>query len=226
MAEFDPPRELDRQEERQRLPGARHGEEREARSRSTATTRTVGAEPARGTPTRSRRRRPAARWFSTRSSRSRPSIDSDADLPPLLPRGHLRLVRDEHRRRATPSPAPPRWDERWTHNITIYPLPHQPVIKDLVSDLTTCSTRSTTSVEPWLKSDDSGAAREASGCSPPSRPREARRRCTSASCARAARRAARATGGTPIEFLGPAALLAILPLAGRQPRRRDPEAPR
>jgi len=33
-------------------------------------------------------------------------------------------------------------------DITIYPLPHQPVVKDLVSDLTNYA-----SVEPWIKSD-------------------------------------------------------------------------
>ncbi len=33
-------------------------------------------------------------------------IDSTLDLPPLLPRGRLRLLRDEHRRASTRSPAP------------------------------------------------------------------------------------------------------------------------
>ncbi len=37
-------------------------------------------------------------------------------------------------------------------DITIYPLPHQPVIKDLVSDLTNFYAQYA-SIEPWLKSD-------------------------------------------------------------------------
>ncbi len=32
----------------------------------------------------------------------------DADLPPVVPRGNLRVLRDEHRRHATRSPAPKR----------------------------------------------------------------------------------------------------------------------
>jgi len=37
-------------------------------------------------------------------------------------------------------------------DITIYPLPHQPIIKDLVSDLTNFYAQYA-SIEPWLKSD-------------------------------------------------------------------------
>ena len=36
--------------------------------------------------------------------------------------------------------------------ITVYPLPHQPIIKDLVSDLTNFYAQYA-SIEPWLKSD-------------------------------------------------------------------------
>ncbi|HIQ14871.1 MAG TPA: succinate dehydrogenase iron-sulfur subunit, partial [Leucothrix sp.] len=37
-------------------------------------------------------------------------------------------------------------------DVTVYPLPHQPVVKDLVSDLTNFYSQYA-SVEPWIKSD-------------------------------------------------------------------------
>ena len=37
-------------------------------------------------------------------------------------------------------------------DVTIYPLPHQPIVKDLVSDLTNFYAQYA-SIEPWLKSD-------------------------------------------------------------------------
>jgi succinate dehydrogenase / fumarate reductase, iron-sulfur subunit len=40
--------------------------------------------------------------------------------------------------------------------VKIYPLPHMPVVKDLVPDLTR-STRSYASIEPWLKTDTPAA---------------------------------------------------------------------
>ena len=52
--------------------------------------------------------------------------------------------------------------------IKIYPLPHMPVIKDLVPDLTTFYAQHA-SIEPWLKTDDARRRRR-SGC----RPREDR----------------------------------------------------
>ena len=67
-----------------------------------------------------RRREPAHRHLFRRHRRlradgaRRAALDQeqdrpDADAAPLLPRGHLRLLRDEHRRRATRSPAPRAW---------------------------------------------------------------------------------------------------------------------
>ena len=50
-------------------------------------------------------------------------VDSDADLPPLLPRGHLRLLLDEHRRPQRRWPAPRR-SRTSTATVAIYPLPH------------------------------------------------------------------------------------------------------
>jgi succinate dehydrogenase / fumarate reductase iron-sulfur subunit len=90
-------------------------------------------------------------------------------------------------------------------DIKIYPLPHMPVIKDLVPDLTNfyaqyaAISRGCRVARP--------RRRTASGCNR----RKTRKRSTGrrrASCAPAARPAARATGGTASATLGPAALLA------------------
>jgi succinate dehydrogenase / fumarate reductase iron-sulfur subunit len=72
----------------------------------------------------------------------RPALDQeqgrpDADLSPLLPRGHLRLVRDEHRRASNTLACTKGMDDFDGAVISVYPLPHMPVIKDLVPDLTT-----------------------------------------------------------------------------------------
>ena len=76
---------------------------------------------------------------------------SNAHLPPLLPRGGVRLMLDEHRRhqyarlhRCMPTTR--------LRRISIYPLPHLPVIKDLVPDLTHFYAQHR-SIEPWLKTD-------------------------------------------------------------------------
>ena len=55
------------------------------------------------------------------------------DLPALLPRGDLRVVLDEHRRHQ--HAGLPQADRRGEGEVHIYPLPHMPVIKDLVPDL-------------------------------------------------------------------------------------------
>ncbi len=68
----------------------------------------------------------------TPSSRSRPRSIRNASpsAAPAGARASGRLLRHEHRRRPTPSPASKR-DRRWQQKqITIYPLPHMPVIKD------------------------------------------------------------------------------------------------
>ena len=116
----------------------------------------------------------------------------DADLPPLLPRGHLRLLRDEHRRPNTLA-CTTAIDDVQAGRVKIYPLPHMPVVKDLVPDLTHFYAQYA-SIEPWLQTDDAGAARRNGA----SRRRTARSSTasTSASCAPAARPPARATGGT------------------------------
>ena len=138
---------------------------------------------------RPRRLRPdGARRADQDQERDRP----DADLPPLLPRGHLRLLRDEHRRAEHARlHHGDRRDARAT--VKIYPLPHMPVIKDLVPDLT--QLLRAVRLDQALAADRDAAAREGAAA-------DARRTArsstgfTSASCAPAARRRARATGGT------------------------------
>ena len=73
----------------------------------------------------------------------------DAHLPPLVPRGHLRLLLDEHERHATASPAPPR-SRICKGDIRITPLPHMDVIKDLVPDFTHFYAQYA-SIQPWLQ---------------------------------------------------------------------------
>lgn len=77
-------------------------------------------------------------------------------------------------------------------DVKIYPLPHMPVVKDLVPDLKHIYAQ-LASIKPWLQSQSPA----------PSRERLSRRRTapswtasTSASCASAARPPAPATGGT------------------------------
>ena len=58
---------------------------------------------------------------------------ADAHLSPLVPRGHLRILRDEHRRHRLA-----RLHQEINEikgDVRIYPLPHMPVIKDLVPNL-------------------------------------------------------------------------------------------
>jgi len=57
-------------------------------------------------------------------------VDHDAHVPPLLPRGDLRLVRDEHRRHQHAGLH--QGHGRHPRDVKIYPLPHMPVIKDLI----------------------------------------------------------------------------------------------
>src|SRR6516162_1800584 len=54
-------------------------------------------------------------------------------------------------------PAPRTWGR--TRTIRIYPLPHQPVVKDLVPDLTNFYAQHA-SVEPWLKTDSATPQKE------------------------------------------------------------------
>ena len=104
-------------------------------------------------------------------------------------------------------------------DVKIYPLPHMPVVKDLVPDLTNFYAQYA-SMKPWLQTRTPA---------PPDRERlqskedqEKIDRRPRASCARAARRRARATGGTAIASSGPAALLRRI--AGSSTRATKPPA--
>jgi succinate dehydrogenase/fumarate reductase iron-sulfur protein len=78
--------------------------------------------------------------------------------------------------------------------IKIYPLPHMPVVKDLVPDLTNFYAQHA-SIEPWLKTVSPEPAKEWLQSRTTARSSTA---STNASCAPAARLPARATGGTAI----------------------------
>ena len=116
----------------------------------------------------------------------------DADLPPLVPRGHLRVVLDEHGR-----PQRPRLHDRdrgpqgrgADHAAAAHgggqgprPRPH-PRLRPICAD-------------PAVAEDRDARRRRASGCSRPTTAPSSTA-STSASCASAARPAARAIGGTP-----------------------------
>ena len=94
----------------------------------------------------------------------------DADLPPLLPRRRVRLLRDEHRRHQYARLH--QVDGRDQARCAVYPLPHMPVVKDLVPDLTN-STPSTPRSSRGCRQ-DADAAREGVEAEPRG-PRQARR---------------------------------------------------
>jgi succinate dehydrogenase / fumarate reductase, iron-sulfur subunit len=107
-------------------------------------------------------------------------------------------------------------------DVKIYPLPHMPVIKDLVPDLTNFYAQYA-SIKPWLQTrtppppDASGCNRRGSGKG--RRPSECILcACCSTSCP--------SYWWNSDRYLGPAALLAGLPLDRRQPRRGDRRAAR
>ena len=74
---------------------------------------------------------------------------SDAELPPLVPRGDLRFVRHEHRRQNGLACISACADVK--SDIKIYPLPHLPVIKDLVAGPHAISMRSTPRSSPGCR---------------------------------------------------------------------------
>jgi succinate dehydrogenase / fumarate reductase iron-sulfur subunit len=85
--------------------------------------------------------------------------------------------------------------------IRIYPLPHMPVVKDLVADLTTFYAQYA-AVQPWLQDGNSRAA-GSRAAAVQSRSGERLTDRPPASCAPAVRRRARATGGTASASSGP-----------------------
>ena len=103
----------------------------------------------------------------------------------------------------TRSPAPRR-SRTCKGEITISPLPHMEVIKDLVPDFTHFYAQYA-SIQPWLQTEDADAASGMDAVARKSAPSSTA--STSASCAPAARPRARAIGGIRTAFCGPAILL-------------------
>ena len=90
-------------------------------------------------------------------------------------------------------------------DITVYPLPHQPIIKDLVSDLTQFYAQYA-SIEPWLKSDTPAPPDRERLQSPEDRERlDGAYECIMCACCSTA---CPSYWWNPERFLGPAALLA------------------
>jgi succinate dehydrogenase / fumarate reductase iron-sulfur subunit len=87
--------------------------------------------------------------------------------------------------------------------VKIYPLPHMPVVKDLVPDLTNFYAQHA-SIEPWLKTVTPAPQKEWRRAPKTAKSSTA---STSASSAPAARPPARATGGTATAISAPPALL-------------------
>jgi len=77
----------------------------------------------------------------------------------------------------------------------IYPLPHMAVVKDLVPDMSNFYEQYK-SIEPWLQRKSGQQKAEDGECYQSMEDRKSSTACTSVFCARAARRRARATGGT------------------------------
>ena len=146
----------------------------------------------------------------------------DPDLPPLVPRGHLRLVLDEHRRAQHPGLHQGLGRVLGTATISIAPLPHQPVVKDLVTDLTLFYAQYD-SIQPYLQSDDArpgqGAAADAG------RPRQAGRPVR-VHPVRLLLDLLPELLVEPDEVPRPGRPAAVLPLDRRQPRRRHRQAAR
>ena len=123
-------------------------------------------------------------------------------VPPLLPRGRVRLRRDEHQRQERPG-LPDQHAHAQGHRSCLKPLPGLPVIRDLIVDMTQFF-KQYHSIKPYLVNDSIRPRRSA--CSR-RRSATSSTACTSASCARAARPAAPASGGTPTSSSVPAGLL-------------------
>ena len=88
--------------------------------------------------------------------------------------------------------------------VRITPLPHMPVVKDLIPDLTQAYAQ-LRSIDPWLKADTPAPP---DGERLQSKEERAKLgRCGNASCASAAPRPAPATRGNGDRYLGPAVLL-------------------
>jgi succinate dehydrogenase / fumarate reductase iron-sulfur subunit len=121
-----------------------------------------------------------------------------AGLPPLLPGRCLRLGRHEHQRSAMAWPASPTVAELGGH-VTLRPIPGLPVIRDLIVDMTQFF-RAYHSVKPYVINNDPPPENER--LQSPGGPRSSSTASTNASCAPAAARHARRSGGTPTSSSG------------------------
>ena len=142
-------------------------------------------------------------------------IDTLADLPPLLPRGHLRLLRDEHRRH----------QHAGLHQVDRRREGRRqdlPAAAHAGGARTWCPTSpqpyaQLASIEPWLKSTTPAADPRAAAVASRSAPSSTG--CGSASCASAARPRARQLLVERRSLSRPGRPAAGLSLARRQPRR-------
>ncbi len=96
-----------------------------------------------------------SRWSHLHQEPHRP----DPDLPPLLPRGRVRVVRHEHRGTNTLACTKGMDEVLVKGSVNIYPLPHMEVVKDLVPDLTRFYAQHA-SIEPWLQTDSAAPEKE------------------------------------------------------------------
>ncbi len=126
-------------------------------------------------------------------------------------REDLRVLRDEHRRHQYARLYQGMDDVKGA--VKVYPLPHMPVVKDLVPDLTNFYAQHR-SIEPWLKTYRRRLPRSGSRAIRPAEARWALRvhslPCCSTSCP--------ATGGMATAISAPR-FCCRLSLADRQPRR-------
>ena len=106
--------------------------------------------------------------------------------------------------------------------IAIYPLPHLPVIKDLVPDMTNFFAQ-LRAIEPWLKTDSPTPQKEWRQSKEDRDKLDGLYECILCACCSTACPSYWWNGD---RYLGPAILLAGRPLGRGQPRRADRRAPR
>ena len=190
MAEFTLPKNSKIQKGKH-FPARRRRKQPCAPSRSTAGTRTTARTRA-STPTRSTWRQLRADG-SGRADQDQERDRPDADLPPLLPRRHLRFVRDEHRRHQHAGLHQGDRRLRQGRSADLSAAAHAGGQGPGAGpDAFLRAVRLDQAVDPHPE-------RAAAGSRAPAVARKTARSstaCTNASCAPAARPAARATGGT------------------------------
>ena len=106
--------------------------------------------------------------------------------------------------------------------VKIYPLPHLPVVKDLVPDLTNFYAQHH-SIQPWLKTESPTPEKEWRQSREDREKLDGMYECILCACCSTA---CPSYWWNSDRFLGPAALLQAQSLGGRQPRRSDRRTPR